>query len=1667
MRLCETFPWTCFTALAYLSRSAESWPQAQLTADPPGSDVLLGEKVTLTCRVTGSEGWKYFWTRETNGAISDLLGSSGQDGETYILQPVMKTDQGLYQCRGKRGHYSFSNYHSLQVHDVSQAVIRQNPPAPVWFSGETVTLECDIRGGSGWRYSWAKRTTQTGLQSLTPQSTEAQKNYIVQSVKVSDSGEYICQAERGSDPVIQSQPGSLYLSVSGEKPEAVITWTSDVGETYTGERISLSCRVRGASSGWKYLWYKDRQGTELSNPDNSRTDGSSYTIISAALSHSGQYWCRAQRGSFYSQYSDPLQVDIHDLPQALLTLQSGWTDLFPTERVTLRCELQGDSTQWEYKWYRDGQELPADESDSSRAERNIYIIHSAGPSHPGKYQCSGRSTRGSVNSPISDPVTLTVHSEIPKPEPSLNSSHGETYTGERVSLSCRVRGASSGWKYLWYKDRQGTELSNPDNSSTDESSYTIISAALSHSGQYWCRAQRGSFYSQYSDPLQVDIHDLPQALLTLQPGWTDLFPTERVTLRCELQVDSTQWEYKWYRDGQELPADESDSSSVNEDTYIIPSADLSHAGSYQCSGRPTRAAGFPPLSNSILLSVNTNVPESLISHHNFSGDIYTEDRVTFSCMVEGGSVGWKYLWYKDRQGTELSNPDNSRTDGTSYTIISAALSHSGQYWCRAQRGSFYSQYSDPLQVDIHDVAQAVIRQNPPGPVWFSGETMTLECDIRGLSGWRYSWAKRTTQTGLQSLTHQSTEAQKNYIVQSAKVSDSGEYICQAERGSDSVIQSQPGSLYLSVSGGKPEAVITWTSHEGETYTGERISLSCRVRGASSGWKYLWYKDRQGTELSNPYNSRTDGSSYTIISAALSHSGQYWCRAQRGSFYSQYSDALQVHIHDLPQALLTLQAGWTDLFPTERVTLRCELQRDSTQWEYKWYRDGQELPADESDSSSVNEDTYIIPSADLSHAGSYQCSGRPTRGTVDSPVSGPVTLTVQSEIPKPELSLNSSHGETYTGERISLSCRVRGASSGWKYLWYKDRQGTELSNPHNSMTDGSSYTIISAALSHSGQYWCWAQRGSFYSQYSDALQVDIHDLPQALLTLQPGWTDLFPTERVTLRCELQRDSTQWEYKWYRDGQELPADESDSSRAERNIYMIHSAGPSHPGKYQCSGRSTRGSVSSPISDPVTLTLHWEIPKPELSFDSSHGETYTGERISLSCRVRGASSGWKYLWYKDRQGTELSNPDNSRTDGSSYTIISAALSHSGQYWCRAQRGSFYSQYSDALQVHIHDLPQALLTLQPGWTDLFPTERVTLRCELQRDSTQWEYKWYRDGQELPADESDSSSVNEDTHIIPSADLSHAGSYQCSGRPTRAAGFPPLSNSILLSVNATLPESLLSHHNFSGDIYTEDRVTFSCMVEGGSVGWKYLWYKDRQGTELSNPDNSSTDESSYTIISAALSHSGVYWCRAQRGSFYSQYSDPLLVHIHAHPQAVLAVDTGFLQILTKDSLTLRCEVEGSSVRWSYTWYADGSQLPEDQDGQNFTVRSGNDSYHREYKCRGNTTEKPFYSTFSNGLVPNVIVLLHILVISTSGFVLLSVITLTLVCLIRRRKSGQNKKMHDNELYVSSLGMKSINVGRRTTAIYEEVDDNPGKVLFLGLQEQSGFDLYSTIQKIY
>ena len=67
------------------------------------------------------------------------------------------------------------------------------------------------------------------------------------------------------------------------------------------------------------------------------------------------------------------------------------------------------------------------------------------------------------------------------------------------------------------------------------------------------------------------------------------------------------------------------------------------------------------------------------------------------------------------------------------------------------------------------------------------------------------------------------------------------------------------------------------------------------------------------------------------------------------------------------------------------------------------------------------------------------------------------------------------------------------------------------------------------------------------------------------------------------------------------------------------------------------------------------------------------------------------------------------------------------------------------------------------------------------------------------------------------------------------------------------------------------ESVTLICEVSGSSTGWTFSWFRDHD--HLS--DSSRGAGGSYTLSPAALQHTGVYTCRAERGrpAYYTHNS--------------------------------------------------------------------------------------------------------------------------------------------------------------------------------------------------
>uniref|UniRef100_A0A3Q2W7B1 Ig-like domain-containing protein n=1 Tax=Haplochromis burtoni TaxID=8153 RepID=A0A3Q2W7B1_HAPBU len=107
-------------------------------------------------------------------------------------------------------------------------------------------------------------------------------------------------------------------------------------------------------------------------------------------------------------------------------LQSSWTQIYSSETVTLRCEIQGgEGAQWTYQWRQNNLNKPPTSSE--------YRISSATKSNSGGYSCRGK--RGSSWTEWSDITKLTVSCKLDIFHPFLFILHKVSSKTQQNTLS--------------------------------------------------------------------------------------------------------------------------------------------------------------------------------------------------------------------------------------------------------------------------------------------------------------------------------------------------------------------------------------------------------------------------------------------------------------------------------------------------------------------------------------------------------------------------------------------------------------------------------------------------------------------------------------------------------------------------------------------------------------------------------------------------------------------------------------------------------------------------------------------------------------------------------------------------------------------------------------------------------------------------------------------------------------------------------------------------------------------------------------------------------------------------------------------------------------------------------------------------------------------------------
>ncbi|KAM9401147.1 leukocyte immunoglobulin-like receptor subfamily A member 2 isoform 2-T2 [Salvelinus alpinus] len=638
------------------SEDDDALPKATLTVDP--NPVFPGETVTLTCSVGSDSNWNYQWYKDRNDNVVSQSVRHTITGDTFTINGAT-VNEGPYWCQGERESRptssSISDPVTITVNALPVASVSVSPRG-LLYSGETVSLQCVIPGYTDWTYLWSRNNRHL------PSQTSKAIDITIPIPLTGPTGQYRCEGLRTDRPQRSQPSDDITISVTDYQPKT--TLTSDKGNIFTGDRVTLTCTVE--SPGWTFYWYRHR-------PDSTpvtTTSVYSYTLSWVSVSDGGQYWCRAGRGDpvYYTLFSDPVQINITERPVAVLILKPNWTQIFIRETVTMRCD-----TDWQYKWYMNGYSVYSNTKPEYRISP-VYRYNS------GSYTCVG--VKGNKFSKTSEAVKLTVSDQ---PQPVLSISPQWLNPGDSVTLSCEVDRTSADWRFSWYRtvpyraglpslsDKSYSLQPLSDNGTTEES-YTLIPAGPTPTGGYVCRAGRGDpvYDTLYSEPQFLWSGDLqPSVSLTVNPNTSQHFRWTSLSLSCELKGNSTGWRLKRYTETAWTSECPSTWRSITESTCTITSLNTGDSGVFWCE------SGSGEYSNAVNITVN-------------DGDVILEcpvhpvtegDSVNLTCTFRYQETNPKPKtdFYKD--GVLIKNETTGEM-----TIPTVSKSDEGFYKCKSGQG---------------------------------------------------------------------------------------------------------------------------------------------------------------------------------------------------------------------------------------------------------------------------------------------------------------------------------------------------------------------------------------------------------------------------------------------------------------------------------------------------------------------------------------------------------------------------------------------------------------------------------------------------------------------------------------------------------------------------------------------------------------------------------------------------------------------------------------------------------------------------------------------------------------------------------------------------------------------------------------------------------------------
>ncbi|XP_021180748.2 obscurin-like protein 1 isoform X16 [Fundulus heteroclitus] len=1279
------------TFIAYGIRdSAALYIQAPLVKFSPLSEmdrnkfVEVGNPIVLYCELSDSAAPVHWYK---NGielqTVEGLHIQSEGTMRRIVIQSADFSHSGVYCCDAIDDVIRFNV--EVEAPPVRFTAIPDAERNKTIEAGRPFVLQCELSDPSA-QVHWYKDGSKLNPQNGVDVKAEGlARKLVVSSAEAAHSGVYCCKTK--GDAITFSveitAPPKKFSAIPEDMKNKLIE---------AGSPIVLQCVVSDPEG--QVCWYKDEMklipsfGLEIHSVGNTRT----LVIQSAEPSHSGLYRCATQDDTV------EFQVEIKGLPVKFTKLEEKDRNrsIEKGDPLVLCCELSHDPSA-HVDWYKDGMRLGSLDRAEIKSDglTRTLLIPSAESIHAGIYQCS------TSDDSITFKVDIKDHSPRITATP-LSEKYAKIRVGAPIILQCEVSDTAA--QVSWFKNEEELFSRTGLDMKRDGSlrKLTIHSAKLSDSGLYSCSL------ADEAVAFHVDVEAPPVRFSKLPEVARNKCVGAGCPIKLQCEVSEPAAEVHWQKDGERLlPTSEYEiQTSEKLRALLIQSAEVRHSGLYSCEAADNR--------------IQFKVDVAAVPEAERSTSVKAGNLVKVHCEISDDAV--QTCWYED--GIALLPQSNlevqSDPDKGTRVTESDPSSDSEVYESKADDDDNDFKVKAPpvtfAEVPEKDLFRSAVEQ----------EQLVLSCEVSRADG-VVQWYKDGTEIQpSNNVVMEAEGAERNLIINSAQLSDTGTYTC---RTGDNI-------LIFKVNIREPPVMIVYPKEDVhlDRHVPEEIILSCELSRPNG--VVGWFKDGQKLQESENIKLKSEGPyrRLKILSSRVEDSGEYVCDTADDSIF------FHLNITEPPVQIISPSQSQMELCQqtSERMVLSCEISRPNAV--VRWYRDG--LEVEESENLILEVDgvyrRLIIPETTVKDSAEYVCD------------TGDDSVTFFVNIAEPPVRFvrprkMASKVERVVGETLVLDCEV--SRSNAEVTWKKNGEEVEDSRKVTILEDGITrqLTIHSVTAEDAGQYVCDAK--------DDVMDfnVKVQELPVKIL----GKTDakaekqFLASDDIILVCELSKANAS--VCWYKDGQ-LIDDTRRYCCEEQDVFrslVVLNAALEDSGEYTCDAGDDKMSFNITVKEPPVQIIG----------NSGHPEHHVmvaGDDLILECEVSRPNAAVEWI----RNGQILKPSDRINID--SYDVVRKLVlsglqaSDSGEYVCDATDDKLVTV------VEVQDPPAKFLNKKAeNNISACENESVTL-CAIVSDERA-NVRWLKDGQLLNKDNIHISNEGK-THklTINPLQLSDSGEYVC-----------------------------------------------------------------------------------------------------------------------------------------------------------------------------------------------------------------------------------------------------------------------------------------------------------------